>query len=1096
MGDNFDVRLLKRSIGATRRNRSIKTLYGDKTWVDNLDIVNELGAHTGCVNALSWSASGNLLASGSDDTYLNIWGYNPAGDSKPFSLNTSVSTGHHANVFSVKFMPYSSDRTVVTCAGDSEVRVFDLEYAGTTQSGSADSGYSASTRSRRFNNFFRNARWLSEGNTNARVYRSHADRAKRIVTESSPYLFLTCSEDGEVRQWDLRQPSSAYPAPRGGRGFGRFRGSTEAETGDTPPPLISYKKYALDLNTISCAASQPQYIALGGAHLHCFLHDRRMLGRDLDAEQGRSTTRKPVVGTYEDESMSEATRCVKRFAPNNKRKMGASDQGHITACKISDANPNEMIASWSGDYVYSFDLVKSPDAREADARADKAFQATLLRNRSDRKRKRAKGNASSASVADAAKPTRRLRRVPDTRPEDGHTALLARYSDGDSELIPIPSGESARAVESASTNDPLLSEAQQSAERVARSLVQLRMTLFDFSAAITQNTAAAMENASDLTPHTGSFTTALGQCASLLPQMDEIIRTWSYPVNPSEEDVTLQNTLRRNRQATWRFVQAAGCLARSLGGRLQSLSSAPDIRLLQFDKIKPAAHEGRSISKGFQFCYDFLKAILLWLDGGQEAVLQGFKRPAHISAESPRFPLDSDDTLQTFVPKLEAYLAGLADDNAPIVDIDANRFEHDETRVVFSSQTSAMKAFVRALGGVRLESSQGMSTSVDPADASSIVRVMDKGAAARFWGLKVGRSLLMRAGEGITFDFVNRAFGGLRFHVLAEAESEERPQEDIDPEEDERIVESLDVIAGLDIPAHQHRPGSSTASPQTARENAEGSNHSDVEMSTPPTVHVEDADEDGNGHEDKDDEDNNENEDPDSERDSDDDEDDEDDFAPEIFHRRTGFGRSCDRALVNLHVPYSSHTRVYKGHCNTRTVKDVNYYGLNDEYVVSGSDDGNFFIWDKKTCKILNILEGDGEVVNVVQGHPYEPMLAVSGIDSTVKIFGPGGDNRERHNAQRGIDVANPSVGLHSSLRPGRRTSSRRMRPGHDDESDDDEEEEYGGLESRRAIHREYEITTQNDVERRRGAGDTIVTVGTIEGLLVRAWFRSGLNLI
>lgn len=54
-------------------------------------------------------------------------------------------------------------------------------------------------RGQRFRNIYRGVRYLSDGDTNARVYRSHADRVKRIVTESSPNLFLTCSEDGEVR---------------------------------------------------------------------------------------------------------------------------------------------------------------------------------------------------------------------------------------------------------------------------------------------------------------------------------------------------------------------------------------------------------------------------------------------------------------------------------------------------------------------------------------------------------------------------------------------------------------------------------------------------------------------------------------------------------------------------------------------------------------------------------------------------------------------------------------------------------------------------------------------------------------------------------
>lgn len=32
------------------------------------------------------------------------------------------------------------------------------------------------------------------------------------------------------------------------------------------------------------------------------------------------------------------------------------------------------------------------------------------------------------------------------------------------------------------------------------------------------------------------------------------------------------------------------------------------------------------------------------------------------------------------------------------------------------------------------------------------------------------------------------------------------------------------------------------------------------------------------------------------------------------------------------------------------------------------------------------IYEGDGSVVNVIEGHPYLPLIAVSGIDTTVKV--------------------------------------------------------------------------------------------------------------
>lgn len=51
-------RLLKREVGQQRRTYTdIRGIYGDKHWVDNLDIVNELEGHNGCVNALRYVAA-------------------------------------------------------------------------------------------------------------------------------------------------------------------------------------------------------------------------------------------------------------------------------------------------------------------------------------------------------------------------------------------------------------------------------------------------------------------------------------------------------------------------------------------------------------------------------------------------------------------------------------------------------------------------------------------------------------------------------------------------------------------------------------------------------------------------------------------------------------------------------------------------------------------------------------------------------------------------------------------------------------------------------------------------------------------------------
>ena len=210
-----------------------------------------------------------------------------------------------------------------------------------------------------------------------------------------PFFFLTCSEDGDVRQWDIRQPASAYPRVRAG-----------GASADIPPPLISYSKYNLPLSTVSCSPSQPHYIALGGAHLHCFLHDRRMLGRDKLDERGARLANPSNWSVGDDEAFNKATQCVKKFAKNGKQRMGRTDDGHITACKISDANPNELIVSWSGDHIYSFDILRSPDASEGYAEAQPTGGSSSGRRVRGHNRKRKRQQSGTVHREDASRASR------------------------------------------------------------------------------------------------------------------------------------------------------------------------------------------------------------------------------------------------------------------------------------------------------------------------------------------------------------------------------------------------------------------------------------------------------------------------------------------------------------------------------------------------------------------------------------------------------------------------------------------------------------------------------------------------------------------
>lgn len=74
-----------------------------------------------------------------------------------------------------------------------------------------------------------------------------------------------------------------------------------------------------------------------------------------------------------------------------------------------------------------------------------------------------------------------------------------------------------------------------------------------------------------------------------------------------------------------------------------------------------------------------------------------------------------------------------------------------------------------------------------------------------------------------------------------------------------------------------------------------------------------------------------------------------------------------------------SYLHQYQGHCNSATIKGVNFFGPKSEYIVSGSDCSNIFFWHKESEAIVQWMRGDENgIVNVLEPHPIYPILATS----------------------------------------------------------------------------------------------------------------------
>ncbi|XP_053694985.1 DDB1- and CUL4-associated factor 6-like [Sabethes cyaneus] len=154
----------------------------------------------------------------------------------------------------------------------------------------------------------------------------------------------------------------------------------------------------------------------------------------------------------------------------------------------------------------------------------------------------------------------------------------------------------------------------------------------------------------------------------------------------------------------------------------------------------------------------------------------------------------------------------------------------------------------------------------------------------------------------------------------------------------------------------------------------------------------------------------------DDDDDDDDEEDDEDDNdkRSKPNQRKKSDKKQTDssyeeelKALNDLEqkvINYDYVIRKYVGHRNARTmIKEANFWGNN--YIMSGSDCGHVFTWERATGRLVMLMEADQHVVNCVQPHPTLPILATSGIDYDIKVWSPMDEEPSRFDREEANDL-------------------------------------------------------------------------------------------
>ncbi|KAJ1653845.1 hypothetical protein IWQ61_006113 [Dispira simplex] len=941
--------LRSRTVTPWTPTRFRKCVYTHPYMIEQLRITNVLDGHTGCINTLQWSSNGQWLLSGSDDTRLCLWRAD-----QNYELVAQCNTGHVANIFCARFMPCTSDSVVVSCAGDGQIRVFDI----TRQVTASTQNTATSVYQDRLESPFQLRR----------VYTCHHDRVKRIVTENdNPHVFITCGEDGKIHQFDLRESTHHDLTSSSCRNW-----------------LVNYRTHHIDLYTISLNQLRKNYLASGGSSPYVFLHDRRMLPRPLN-----------VV------NRPEGSQSVARLKPRDVR--GTSRVVHPTAVKFSEANGEELLGSWSAEQIYLFNVVRSmcntveetaniSESRKRLASSSPSFAASppdksplvpfpvepADTSTDDRAPTDAFGPQHSriAFIRPVAAPPNRQRSL--SSPSDEVSGWASRPSavrDGTS------SGPFSR-PRSVTTSSSSLSEANATFQTRIRESALLAFIHRETQATqklgdlITQVRSGQEPPTTD-GPSSDTIPTR-EQGAIPLLAFDYLVKAMALlrelqllnvkhisevPAFPPEmgREVTHQ-VYAGARGKLDRILQTIDQTDRfqapnSLGYFLQTMYHWYSAWWWLYEPVDPEASQQDLARNAAEHCQQHLEQARHWLQEALawEAVLptDGSVQPSdseHVTESVSGSGLMESTT--TTVPIRLIYF-GFHREDLQLVE---NTISYTKDRVAVQFHSTPWGEVVVHL---RWKMVVWSNFAQDPGWINRLNIV--------------SRTLLKRL--HISLNQIHGTTLGAEYPTTPERNSSwaNRVARPLVPNWG---IRPFDVGNGL--PFHQsdtsHQGSDSPAnwSPQLAFQDASSSSEEDSSEES-----------------------------------------DWEAVAEGVHDKPEDLRAGCD-----ADAPIIFPRRVYKGHSNVQTIKDVNFFGPNDEYIMSGSDDGNLFIWDKATATIKQILQGDADVVNVLQGHPFAPYLAISGIDSTIKIISPYKETYYSTTPRVRLE-ANPSYSADSSALDG-----------------------------------------------------------------------------